>query len=184
MTELLAETDTTSQLYEGYERVPEDELEVYVTALNLLITDTDSFVRNEKRARAPRAPKPASLEKKLKHINESYLRYSREWNITSLEPAKIVGASEFWTLNVKYKLLTVFRADKMGGNLDVVRCKVTGYNQNDSYTYRLGRGRGGDSIIEAVMKSSPSMIKDLVKNLKLSVLQERIGEHTILLRRK
>jgi hypothetical protein len=170
------------QLFEGYSHMNVYGVEDLYKRLQLLIDDIDRMVQNEKRARVPRAPKPVSVEKKLKHINESYLKHSKDWNITSLDPSKILGANQLWTLNTKYKLLTVFRTDKMGGKLDVARCKVAGFNKNDSFTYRLGRGQKALQIVDIVLKSTPALIKDVVKDLKQAPLQERINENTLLLR--
>jgi hypothetical protein len=170
------------QLVEGYCAMGEEEFLDYKETLHKFIDTTDAMIRNEKRARVPRAPKPPSMEKKLKHINESYLKHSKEWNITSLDPSKILGANQLWTLNVKYKLLTVFRTDKMGGKLDVARCKVAGFNKNDSFTYRLGRGKKALDIIKTIMGSTPTAMKAVVKDLKQAPLQERINENTLLLR--
>lgn len=151
--------------------------------IHAVVEALEKMLENQKRARVTRKPKPVSLEKKLKHINESYLKYSKEWNITSIDPSKIVGAKELWTLNVRYKLLTVFRADNMGGQLDVARCKIVGFNPNDSQTYRLGRGKKQFTVVEEVMKSTRTALKKVVSELKTSdYLLERVNENTVLLR--
>lgn len=176
-------TEEDEQVNEAYSGVDEEEIFRLRELYYLIVDETDAFIKNQKRAKVARKPKPVSLEKKLKHVNDIYLKHSKEWNITSIDPSKIVGAKELWTLNVRYKLLTVFRADNMGGQLDVSRCKVTGFNPNDSQTYRLGRGKKQFTVVDQVMKSTRSNLKKVVSELNTSdYLLERINENTVLLR--
>lgn len=168
------------QLAEAYRFMTKKGLQVHRDFYHQLIEKTQRLIDNEKKARAPRKPKPISVEKKLKFLNESYLKFSKDFNVNSIDPAKIIGAQELWTLNVKYKILTVFRAQSHGGQLDVARCKITGFDKNNSQSYRLGRK--AESIIDQVIKSSKAGLKKITSDLKTANLQERINEHTILLR--
>lgn len=170
------------QLREGYAHLNRAQLKALREFYFHLIEDSQRMVDNVKKARVSRKPKAPSVEKRLKFIEESYLKHSKEWNVTSLHPVKIIGAQELWTLNTKYKLLTVFRAESHGGQLDVARCKVTGFDKNNSHTYRLGRGKKGNSIVDAVLKSSKAAAKKVVVGLKTAPLQERVNENTVLLR--
>jgi hypothetical protein len=174
--------DEDPQLVEAYERVSMDDFDNQLDWLRGVYNDTSLFVSNSKKARVARKPKPVSVEKKLKHMADAYQKHSKDFNITSIDPAKIIGAKELWTLNTKYKLLTVYRAESHGGQLDVSRCKVTGFNRNDSHTYRLGRGKSALTLLDNVIKSSKSALKRLTSDLKEAPLAERINENTVLLR--
>ncbi len=176
----LTEEDCDPQLTEGYRNWTDDEIIIGLEIYTKLNDDIERYMSNTKKAKAPRKAKPVSVEKKLKFLVEVYQKFSRDFNVNSIDPGKILGAKELWTLNSKYKLLTVYRCDSMGGVLDVARCKVTGFNRNDSFTYRLGRK--SQPIVDEVLKGSKTALKKLVSDLKLAPLQERINENTVLLR--
>jgi hypothetical protein len=167
------------QLIEGYRHMTMGALKDLRETYFQVIDKTQRLIDNEKKAKTPRKPKPVSVEKKLKHF--VYLPYSKEFNVNSIQPDKIIGAQEFWTLNVRYKMLTVYRAESHGGQLDVERSKVTGFNRNDSHTYRLGRK--ASALIDAALNGSRAGLKKVITGLKEAPLQERVNENTILLRR-
>lgn len=176
----LAVEGSDEQVNESYSRVEPETIFWHQEWIGTLVNDTNAFVQNSKKARVARKPKPVSVAKKLRHIAEVYLKHSKEFNVTSIDPAKILGAKELWALNVKYRLLTVYRAESLGGELDVARCKVAGFNRNDSHTYRLGRK--SEALVNEALKSSKAALKKLISNLKEAPVQERVGENTVLLR--
>lgn len=176
------EKGADEQIREGYRSYDRDEIELLAEVFSWLIDDSDRFAQNLKAARAPRKKKPVSAEKKLRFLSESYLKFSKEFNIQSIDPTRILDAQELWTINVKYKLVTVFRAEDMGGKLDVARCKIAGFNKHTSATYRLGR-RAEEHIKNIASMARAQLKKYALENLKIvSTLQERINENTVLAR--
>jgi hypothetical protein len=176
---LLELQQATSGKVEGYTKGKDlrDEL----ARLSHVVEFSDRFAQNKVRSRAPRKKKAPSLEKKLRFLVESYLKHSRDYDVTSVDPVKIPGSQELWVLNTRYGILTVFRAESHGGQLDVSRCKITGFDQNDSYSYRTGR-RTKD-LVDEVLKSSVKECRKVVSGLKtVSSIQERINENCLLLR--
>jgi hypothetical protein len=174
----VAKRGSDPQVKEGYSYLTKDDISILIEAYEWLIEDSERFITNVKQTRAPRKTKAPSVEKKLKFLKESYQKRSNEYNIDSIPPEKIIGAQELWVFNTKYKLVTVFRAGSMGGQLDVARCKIIGFDKNNSTSYRAGRKPA--EIIEQVLKGTRASLKKI--SLKPCPLQERINENVILLR--
>lgn len=167
-----------AELKHSYRYLSRDDVSVLIEVYEWLIEDSERFITNVKQTKAPRKTKPPSVEKKIKFLAAVYQKRSQEYNIDSIKPEKIIGAQELWTFNTKYKILTVFRAEAMGGQLDVARCKIANFDVNNSTSYRTGRKP--EDAIALVMKGTKASLKKIT--LKPCKIQERINENTILLR--
>lgn len=86
-----------------------------------------------KAARKPRAKRPVSIEKKLKLVK--WQQNSAEFGISSVDPSKIIGASEVVLFNTKWNVITILR-----GKLDINRTTIVGYDESRSESKRIGRG--------------------------------------------
>jgi hypothetical protein len=145
-----------------------------------IISLTERFMTNTVKARLPRKKKTPSVDKKLKFLKDSFLPFSKEFNVNSIDPAKILGAQELWVLDTKYKIITVFRAESHGGQLDVHRTKIIGYDKNNSHSKRLGRK--SIALVDQIVKASKAAAKKVIADLGETDLKERINENCILLR--
>jgi len=96
------------QLVEGYSHLKKVKLKKLIAQLKAIEDACQQQVVTAKAARKPRArkEKPASvLAAKVKFLKEFV-----ELKLTSEKPEKIVGASEVWIYNTKYKKLQVYRS--------------------------------------------------------------------------
>jgi len=96
------------QLVEGYSHIKKVKLKRLIAQLKSIEDACQQQVVTAKAARKPRArkEKPASvLAAKVKFLKEF-----AELKLTSEKPEKIVGASEVWIYNTKYKKLQVYRS--------------------------------------------------------------------------
>ena len=126
--------------------------------------------------RTPRKPRPVSVEKK--HRVVQYQKNSAEIGITSVDPAKILGAKEVWLYNTKYKTITVLR----GEALDVNRTSVIGYDESRSET--RGVGRKFVEVVKNVVSYPPKRLEKLMGELKGTARPpaNRMNENVVILR--
>jgi hypothetical protein len=178
LDELLEAYDgTDSQLKEAYKYLTKKQLKERILFFNNLIEDAKRYGSNTKKIRAPRKPKPVSIEKKLKYIK--FQKEDQTLKVASINPEKIIGAQELWVVNTKYKTLSVFRALDRGG-LQINRTTVTNYCEKTSHTKRIGRKP--EEYIDKVLNSGKLVLRKLVDELKDAPLAPRLNENTVLLR--
>ena len=166
------------QLNEGYSHYTKDQLKKRIEFFNTLLSDAERYGNVTKKTRAPRKPRPVSVEKKLKRFK--YQKEDNTFKIASINPEKIIGAQELWTFNTKYKIVTVFRAIDRGG-LQVKGTSIIGYDEKNSAS--KGCGRKPEEILSKVQNGGKIILRKLMDELKTDKpLQYRINENTILVR--
>ena len=94
--------------------------------------DAKRYAQNLK-ATKPRKKKSPSLDKVVSKFK--YAKTNDEYKLTSIDPRKIINASEVWTFNTKYFTLSVFR----GNGLGIKGTTITNYDQAQSFSTRIGR---------------------------------------------
>lgn len=168
------------QLVEGYKTYTKAQLKARAEFYTKLIQDCDRFADTTTKRRVvvkTKKVKAVSPDKKLKGFKVQ--AESKEYKLVSVDPSKIIGASELWTFNTKYKTLTVFKTTD-GKILDVKGSSVIGYDEQTSATYRLGRKT--EEQLQSVLNSNKRTVTKVLSKLKTCSLQHRSGENTILLR--
>jgi hypothetical protein len=166
------------QLKEAYAHLSKKQLKERIMFFNTLIEDAERYGQVNKKTRAPRKPRPVSMEKKLKNLK--YQKEDKIFKIASINPEKIIGAQELWTFNTKYKILTVFRALDRSG-LQVKGTTIIGYDEKTSQS--KGCGRKPEPIIDKVQNGGKIVLRKIMDELKTDkALQHRVNENTILLR--
>lgn len=167
-----------TQLKEAYQHLSKKKIKERIIFFNTLIEDAERYGSVTKKTRAPRKPRPVSVEKKLK--NFKYQKEDKEFKIASVKPENIIGAQELWTFNTKYKTLTVFRALDRGG-LQVKGASIIGYDEKNSITKRTGRKP--EEYVKKVLEGGKIVLRKLMDELKNEAsLAHRINENTVLLK--
>lgn len=166
------------QLKEGYRHFTKKKLKERIEFFNSLITDAERYGSVTKKTRAPRKPRPVSIEKKLKNLK--FQKEDNGFKIASINPEKIIGCQELWTFNTKYKTLTVFRAIDRGG-LQVKGTSIINYDESNSFTKRTGRKP--EEYVKRVLDGGKIVLRKLMEELKSDApLAFRINENTILMK--
>lgn len=166
------------QLKEGYKHFTKKQLRERIEWFNKLIEDAERYGNVTKKTRAPRKPRPVSVEKKLKNLK--YQKEDNTFKIASVNPEKIIGCQELWTFNTKYKTLTVFRAIDRGG-LQVKGTSIINYDEKASFTKRTGRKP--EEYVKRVLDGGKIVLRKIMDELKNDApLAFRINENTILLK--
>jgi hypothetical protein len=179
LAELLEAYDNTDkQLKEAYSHFSKKQLTERIKFINSIISDAEKYAGVAKKTRAPRKPRPVSIEKKLKAFK--YQKESTDYKIASINPEKLIGAQELWTFNTKYKTISVFRALDRAG-LQVKGTTLIGYDEKTSMT--RGTGRQTETLVKQVLAVGKVALRKVLDAAKTTKpLQMRINENTILLR--
>ena len=167
------------QLVEGYRSYSKAHLKRRAEFYTKLISDCDQFIDSNTKRRAVRTKKTKviPLDKKLKNFKVQ--KESKEYRLVSIDPTKVVGASELWAFNTKYRTLTVFKSIE-GKTLDVKGASVVDYDETSSNTYRIGRKT--EEQLQKVLSSTRRSISKVLTGLKTTSIQHRSSENTVLLR--
>ena len=174
---VISTNNIDKQLIEGYSHLTRIQVRDRAAFYIKLIADCDRFADVAKKQKAPRRKKTIPVEKKLKNLK--FQQESKEYKLVSIKPEKIIGASELWTFNTKYRTLTAFHAADAHG-LEVKGTSIENYDANKSKTYRIGRKT--EQHIATALKGAKRIVSKMLEELKTVGLQHRINENTILLR--
>ena len=96
----------TPDLVEGYSHMPVPIRKKYLEFLQHIVDDTTRFVMAKKATRKTSKPRTKTAYAQVSKLQ--YLKESKEFKITSIDPLLIVGARVVWAFNTKYKQLTEF----------------------------------------------------------------------------
>ena len=167
-------------LKEGYRRQTKSQIAQDIVFFNMIVEDAQKYGDVTKKLRAPRKPRAVSIDKKIKGLK--FQKEDKEFKVASVNPERIIGASELWTFNTKYKTLTVFRAADRGG-LQVKGTSIINYDEANSVTKRTGRK--AEYFVERVLNGGKIVLRKLTEEEGIgseTPLANRINENTILLK--
>ena len=107
------EKSMDDDIKEGYKNFPKRKLNFVLKVLTQWETDINLYFQIKKANRKPRKKKivPASVQ--VKNLN--FKSEDKDFNLKSVNPTEIVGASQVWIFNTKYKRLSVYRTDSTTG---------------------------------------------------------------------
>lgn len=97
-------TKKTPDLVEGYENMPLKKRKEYLKLITLIVDDAEKYMASKKAVRKTRVKKVVSATQQIAKV--AYLKDSAEFKLTSIDPSSIVGASEVYLFNSKYRTLT------------------------------------------------------------------------------
>jgi hypothetical protein len=163
------------QLTEGYSYLTRRELKKFAEFVETIIADCQQQVQTAKANRAPRKRKPQPPSKVVAKMK--YLKDFAEFNLKSIKPETIVGSSEVWVYNTKYRKVTVYKA--INDVLTVKGTTIIGFDIKESKTLML---RKPDVFFKGLtMGKRP--LNNAMKTLttKPTVPNGRVNEECILL---
>ena len=170
---------TDADLIEGYKHLSNKQLKLMIEFYQALIEDTEKFARVNKKVKAPRKARPITAEKKLK-----LFKYSKEnltYKVKSINPEKILGATELWTFNTSNRILTVYRASN-GDTLNVHRTAIVNFDPKASMSKRIGRNT--EDIIKTAVTGGKRVLNGLMESISSgpAPFSDRVHDKIILLR--
>ena len=163
------------QLVEGYSNFTKRELKKFAEFVETIIMDCQQQVQTAKAGRAPRkrkAQSPTKIVSKMKFMKEF-----AELKLSSIKPETIIGASELWVYNTKYRKVQVYKAEY--GSLSVKGTSVIGFSLRDSLSMTLRKPEEFFKGLSMGKRALNSAVKSLTT--KPTVPNGRINEECVLL---
>lgn len=169
---------TDKYVKEAYSCFGKNDLKKIIAFFDQILIDCRKITDDVKSTRKPRKRKqktPQQIVSKLK-----YLKEFEELNLKSVDPAQIVGCSQLWVYNVKYKKLGCYIANDSDG-LSVKGCTILNYNQDKSVQKNLRKPK---DVLTQVLSSGKITLRNLLSSIKSveNKLNGRVNEETIILR--
>lgn len=147
------------QLVEGYKNYGKLQLRSLIKFCDAVLTGLNSYISVKKAAKTPRARKPVSPEKmasKVKYL-KSFVDAATKLNLTSLSPAKIIGATEVWAYDTAKRKLHYYVADSHVQSLGIKGTAITGYDTTKSGVKTLRKP--GDILKKLMSAGKPAARK-------------------------
>lgn len=163
------------QLVEGYSHIKKTKIKKLIKSLESISDACAQQAVAAKAARKPRAKKekPASIVAK----NVKYMKEHSELSIKSVAPEKIIGSSEVWIYNTKYKKLQVYRST---GTLGIKGTTILNYDVATSGSKTLRKPELVKGYAEMTKRSLGMEFKNL--KTKEAAVNGRINEECIILK--
>jgi hypothetical protein len=167
-----------SDIKEGYSNIGKRKLSQLIRLLQQFEEDINKYTEFKKANRKPRVKKvkPPSIQvAKLKYKKEDL-----EARVTSISPAEIVGASQVWIYNSKYKKLAVYRTDSSMG----IQVKGSTLQNYDPVLCEQKTVRRPEAFLPIVLSASKIKLRKIMDELttKGSDVSGRINEECIILK--
>jgi len=169
---------TDDLVKEGYSNLGKRKITALIKLMGEWLEDVNRYGEFKKANRKPRIKKaksPLQQTSKLKFKKED-----SELKIKSISPTELVGASQVWVYNTKYKKLSVYRTDSASG-IQVKGSTLQNYDPDMCEQKAL---RKPEVTIPAVLTSGKVQLRKLFTDLstKESKVNGRINEECVLLR--
>lgn len=175
-----AQSGSCEQLQEAYSFLSKSDLNSFIKFIEGFVDDANRWqgiakqISNTNRVPRKRKAKPAA-----KQVEK--LQYLKEYeNMKSILPSHIVGATQLWVYNVKYKTLGVYICNNAHGFM-VKGCTILNYDVEESISKTL---RKPEDVLPSVLESGKVALRKILPSLrtKEKKLTGRINKDTILLR--
>ena len=169
---------TDDQIKEGYSNIGKRKITQLIKLINSWSEDLDRYTLFKKANRKPRVKKakpPGVQVSKLK-----YKREDTELKIKSVIPSEIVGSSQVWVYNTKYKKLAVYRTEATSG-IEVKGSSLQNYDPDLSEQKTL---RKPAETLKEVMNAGKIQLRRIIPELttKETPVNGRINDECIIVR--
>jgi len=171
-------TTKEPDIKEAYSNFNKSQLKKLVAYCDMIITDAMKISGEAKAIRKPRKRKAKSPQQLISKLN--YLKESKEFGIQSVDPVKIVGATQLWIFNVKYKRIGVYHSEDASGFM-IKGSSLLNYSESKSITKTARKPK---DVLSIVKEGGKVALRNLMTTLKTkeSLLTGRINKDIILLR--
>lgn len=169
---------TDSDIKEGYSNLGKRKLTSVIKMLGQWLEDIDKYGQFKKANRKPRAKKVKSPIQQAAKVK--YKKEDTELNIKSVTPSEMVGASQVWIYNTKYKKLAVYRSDSSIG----IQIKGTTLQNYEPENCEQKTLRKPSETIQKVLTAGKVQLRKILDELSTreSEVNGRINEECVILR--
>lgn len=171
--------ETSDKEYkDAYSHLGKRKLTQLIKMISEWMEDLDRYAQFKKANRKPRPKKvktPAQQIAKLKYKKED-----TELGIKSVFPSEMVGASQVWIYNVKYKKLSAYRCDSTIG-IQVKGSSLQNYDPDQCEQKTL---RKPADTLKKVIEAGKIQLRKILSELstKESTVNGRINEDCLIIR--
>lgn len=174
-----AVADIDADLSEGYSCYTKTQQKNMINYCAAIIAELDAYHQSKKAKVGVRRKKPQSPEKivrKLKHLR----RYD-EFKLETVEPTKILKASELWVYNTKNRKLQYYVADEYAKVFAVKGTSILGFDTNKSSQKTL---RKPEDFLKQLRMSGKPDSRKLFDELKTTAtaVNGRFNENLIIIK--
>lgn len=167
------------QLIEGYKHLGKRQVKAAIAMFESIQAAANSHAQAKKISRAPRKKKPVSPEKLVSKLK--YLKKFDELKLESVEPVKLLGASEAWFYNTKTRKIIRYVADMYQKTLSVKNSMILGYDTTESKQKTLRKPADQIKAFNALGKPAVKKWIDGVRSVE-SKPNGRINDQMVILR--
>ena len=163
---------------DGYSNISRRQQANLVKMFGAFIVDLEKYTQFKKANRKPRVTKakpPAVQVARIKFKKED-----TELGIKSVNPSEMVGASQVWVYNVKYKRLAAYRSDSVQG-IQVKGSTLQNYDPDMSECRSIRRP---EAFLKVLLDASKVKLRKLLSDLttKGYDVTGRINDECIIVR--
>ncbi len=169
---------TDSQIKEGYSNFTRIQIKKLVAFFDQIIVDCLRLNEEKVVVRKPRVRKPKTSDQLLSKL--IYCVEFSELNLKSIDPKTILGATQLWVYNTRYKKLGVYHSSDAAG-FSVLGTTLKNFDENKSSQKIIKVPQESISLLLKATKIGLRTFLDKIKT-KSYPLTGRIGSDTILLR--
>lgn len=177
-------TTKNPDLVEGYKHLKTvKDKKDYLAFIKNIINDCEKFMNASTAAkvravRQPRAKKKIPVEKLVARVK--YQKDSSEYKLVSVDPANIVGASEVYLFNTKYRHLIQLVAASPDG-FSIKGTTITNLREDAGAKKTL---RKPEDVLTEIGKTTKARVNKVFNDIttKSAVANGRLNEETIILK--
>jgi hypothetical protein len=181
------DADMWAQLKEGYAHLKKADIKKFRTAIEELMSALDFIIDQAKATRKPRKAKPKSADKLVEKLK--FMKADPKYNLASVNPTDIIGASELWVFNVKTRKLGKYVASNIdpkgmgraGSGLQVKGTTIIGFDEAQSIQKTLRKPEEQLKAFKAAGKVALRKFLDEI-NTTDTKLNGRCNPDTVLLK--
>lgn len=170
--------DKTEDLVEAYSWLSVRKRKQYLNVIQSIIDDAEKYMMSKKAVRKPRKKKDTPATKQVEKMK--YMSDSAEFKLVSVDPVNIVGASEVYLFNTKYRTMTYLVTQSPKG-FEVKGSTIHGVDIEASYKKKL---RKPEEFLSGFAKATKARARKILKELKTkeATCNGRVNDQTIIVK--
>ena len=174
----LLNKDCDAELKLAYSHLSKTDIKLHLAWFEALFADLDAYMnlkRASRKTRTKKAPSTDKLVAKLKFKKED-----SRYKIVSIDPTKIVGATELWVFNTKNRKLGKYVAQP-NTELTIKGTTLQFFDENQSVCKTL---RKPEQQLKEFGKAGKVVLRKFLSNIKATEtkMNGRLNEHIVLLK--
>lgn len=172
-------TKKTKDLVEAYSYMGGIRVQKrFMKFIKSIVDGSEMYMNSKKATRKPRAKKSVSSAQQVAKVN--YQKECKEYQIVSIDPVNIVGATQIILFNTKYRTVTFLNSSSKSG----FTVKGTTIQDIDNETSSKKKVRKPEPFLKEVAKTTKLKTKKAYEALKTKASEAngRIGKDTIILK--